>query len=512
MQQLNQSPSRASLVAALIAALATPSVWAMDSGSTGSDGAFNPTVNTDVQLPESGILNYTTVNIPAGVTVKFKKNTANTPVYILASGDVTIAGIIDVRGGHAKNSGTAGDGVLGDDGIPGEGGPGGYSGGRGGREDATLRPAIARGGAGLGPGGGPGGVTGPEGCSQPNEGYRPWSGIGGAYSANVYRAYATNCSSSNSVHSVAYGSSLLQPLVGGSGAGGGRGGTYYPGSGGGGGGGAILIATSTKLTLTGTVSATGGDGGVVAGDGAGGSGAGGSGGAIRLMATTLAGTTGKLYADGGCGYWGTSRECGTSGSGNQLGGAPGRIRVEGEVHNFTYTSSPAKVVENQPGPVFIGSAPTLRIASVGGQSVPANPTGTADLTFPASTSTAPVQITFETVNVPDGNTVRLRVVPAYGAVVEAITPGIASNAAQTSVTLPSGPSTLQATTTYTVVVAALGDEALSEKLSRLAQNERVEKVEVTVALQGGARAKLITGSGKAFELPYEALSAVGFKG
>ena len=56
------------------------------------------------------------------------------------------------------------------------------------------------------------------------------------------------------------------------------------------------------------------------------------------------------------------------------------------------------------------------------------------------------------------------------------------------------------------------DRALREQLSRLAQNETVEKVEVTVALQGGARATLITTSGKAFELPYETLAAVGFKG
>jgi len=89
------------------------------SGSTGADGDFAPTVNTQVVLPPSGILNYGTVNIPAGVTVTFKKNATNTPVVILASGNVTIAGSIGVSGGHATNSGAAGDGVLGDDGIPG---------------------------------------------------------------------------------------------------------------------------------------------------------------------------------------------------------------------------------------------------------------------------------------------------------------------------------------------------------------------------------------------------------
>lgn len=511
MQQLNKSPSRASLVAALLAALCAPSAWAFDSGSTGADGALNPTVNTEIQLPESGILNYTTVNIPSGVTVKFKRNTTNTPVYILASGDVTIAGTIDIRGQNAKHSGTAGDGVLGDDGLPGEGGPGGYDGGRGGREDAAQRAAIVNGGAGLGPGGGPGGVTGAQGCSQPDEGYQPWIGIGGAYSENSYRGYATSCSSSNRVHATSYGSSLLQPLVGGSGGGGGRGGTYYPGTGGGGGGGAILVAATGTLSLTGTINASGGDGGIATGDGVGGGGGGGSGGAIRLVATNLAGN-GKLYATEGCGYDGTTRRCGNDGEWHQRGGSPGRIRVEGEVHNFSYTTSPAQVIDNQTAAVFIPNAPTLRIDSVGGQAVPANPTGTADLTFPADTSSAPVQITFATTNVPDGNTVRLRVVPAYGATIEAISPGISAGAAAVSVTLPSGPSTLQATTTYTVVVAALGDEALSEKLSRMAQNERVEKIEVTVALAGAATAKLITASGRSIDLPYAELAAAGFNG
>jgi len=43
------------------------------SGSTGVDGAFNPTTNTELQMPANGIFNFTTVNIPAGVTVTFKK-------------------------------------------------------------------------------------------------------------------------------------------------------------------------------------------------------------------------------------------------------------------------------------------------------------------------------------------------------------------------------------------------------------------------------------------------------
>ena len=56
--------------------------FAFDSGSTGADGAFSPTVNTTLELPPSGVFNFTTVNVPAGVTVTFKKNATNTAMKI----------------------------------------------------------------------------------------------------------------------------------------------------------------------------------------------------------------------------------------------------------------------------------------------------------------------------------------------------------------------------------------------------------------------------------------------
>ena len=49
------------------------------SGSTGSLGALAPVSNTTVVLPSDGILHYTTVSIPTGVTVTFQRNAANTP-------------------------------------------------------------------------------------------------------------------------------------------------------------------------------------------------------------------------------------------------------------------------------------------------------------------------------------------------------------------------------------------------------------------------------------------------
>jgi len=71
------------------------------------------------------------------------------------------------------------------------------------------------------------------------------------------------------------------------------------------------------------------------------------------------------------------------------------------------------------------------------------------------------------------------------------------------VTLPPGPSILQAQTTFTVV-AALGDA-----LRSFAGNERVERLEVTASLGGGsAGVKLVTVSGKRFDAPAPALALI----
>lgn len=499
------------LAAALAACLAAPA-WAFDSGSTGADGALNPTVNTEIQVPPNGILNYTTINIPAGVTVKFTKNALNTPVYLLASGNVTIAGMVDIRGEDGRHSGAYGDGNLADDGIPGKGAVGGYDGGRGGREDAALTPAIVRGGAGLGPGGGVGGVEGPDGCS--DERYLKYAGFGAAYGTAGGAGFFIpgRCPSLSPLQPKAYGSALVQPLIGGSGGGGGRGGTNYAGSGGGGGGGALLIAASGSVTLAAgsSIDATGGDSGGALGTGAGGRGGGGSGGAIRLVATSITGT-GALLANGGCTNEGGSRrqQCLLSNS-DGYGGAAGRIRLEAEQLTYTGSSSPAYAA-GTPAPIFLASVPALRIASVAGTAVPPNPTGNADITLPANVAN-PVTVNFETTNVPTGNTVLLKVIPAYGNPVEALSPAIAGTAAagtaSVQVNLPQGPSVLQAATTYTVVVA------MGEALSRFAQNERVEKVQLIATLGGpdARQAKLITVSGKEYMVPVSVLQMVGFTG
>ncbi|MBI1763820.1 MAG: hypothetical protein HYR56_20540 [Acidobacteria bacterium] len=99
------------------------------SGSTGADGALDLTSGSrEVELPESGILNYTTINVPSGRSLTFKGNLKNTPVILLAQGNVTITGSISVS---ARNPNTGPT-------IP---GPGGFFGGAAGQN-------------GFGPGGG----------------------------------------------------------------------------------------------------------------------------------------------------------------------------------------------------------------------------------------------------------------------------------------------------------------------------------------------------------------------
>ncbi len=220
------------------------------SGSTGSAGPLIVTVNTNIVLPPNGILNYTTVNIAPNRTVTFMRNEANTPVYILATGNVTIAGPIILGRSNGNN-------VKG-----GEGGPGGFDGGSPG---SVSIPS----GAGYGPGSGRGGLNN-----------NTADGAGGG-------AFATAGGGGSTRKGASYGNALLIPMIGGSG-GGGTDGT--PGRGGAGGGGAILIASTTRIDLTADISAEGGGSVSSAQNG-------GSGGAVRLVAPVVAGG-GRIFVRG----------------------------------------------------------------------------------------------------------------------------------------------------------------------------------------------------------------------
>lgn len=339
-------------------------------------------------------------------------NTLNTPVVMLASGNVTIAGTVDVSGAHGTHTGTAGDGNLADDGVPGKGGPGGFDGGRGGATDAAQRPAVIRGGSGLGPGGGKGGIEGADGCTAGR--YYQYIGGGAGHAGNGQENNAVSWCSFNPPSAVgrAYGNALLQPLIGGSGGGGGRSGTNFSASGGGGGGGALLVAVSGTLSFTGVINADGGGSGYASGLNVGGIGGGGSGGAVRLVATTASGS-GTVRTVGACVNTAGIAGLGipskfvyfNASSGDNLsdpkfyncanyGASEGRVRIEAENITYTGRTYPAYTTST-PGPVFLSNVPSLRIASVAGSAVPAIPTGNADVVLPADVAN-PVTVNFET--------------------------------------------------------------------------------------------------------------------
>lgn len=95
----------------LLLALSLVCFGQFNSGSTGADGALDLSACTtticEVPLPESGILNYTTVNVPAGKTLVFKPNSRNTPVTILAQGNININGSINLNA-SGRNPGAGG--------------------------------------------------------------------------------------------------------------------------------------------------------------------------------------------------------------------------------------------------------------------------------------------------------------------------------------------------------------------------------------------------------------------
>lgn len=480
MKNLNTMKIRG-LVLAALACSGFNTAFAFTSGSTGSDGAFSPTVNTQLQLPSDGIFNFTTVNIPSGVTVTFQKNTTNTPVTFLASGDVTIAGNINVDGAPAPAVGAAGDGNIGDDGLPGIGGPGGFDGGRG-----SIAGSNAPGSSGIGPGGaGPAGDNGNINSV--------CGGAGGSYSTvGRFWSNQTNNICANRIGSATlgttYGSESLLPLIGGSGGSSGFSGSAFGGGGGGGGGGAILIAASGTVTISGTVRANGGEGGNTAGGSFGGSGGSGSGGAIRIIATTIAGN-GAVTANGG-------PDAGVASSSPSNGGAGGSGRIRFESDNITRTAVTTPAFDfKAPQEVFVAGLPALRITSVAGVAAPATPTGNADITLPQATAN-PVSVVFTTTGVPVGNTVTLSLTPASGSSVNVVSTalsGTVDNAtANVSVTLPSGPSILSASVSYTVT-ASIGNA-----LRNFAKGETVERI-VLAALPGGlSETTLITVTGKEY--------------
>jgi hypothetical protein len=212
----------------------------------------------DMSARPSGIWNFTSVFIPAGLEITFKKNAQNTPVTWLATQNVIINGTVFVDGKSLPQ------GFQDFSGRVAEGGPGGFDGGLPG---TSFRVAGSYNGqAGQGPGGGRGGASPAE-------------------------------HGTNAVFNGKYGNLELLPLIGGSGGGGGASTESGDGGYGGGGGGAILIASSLDIVINGAIYARGAGG--VYSSGYTSYGGQGSGGAVKLVADRVNGDGGVNADPGG---------------------------------------------------------------------------------------------------------------------------------------------------------------------------------------------------------------------
>jgi hypothetical protein len=432
------------------------------SGSTGADGAFSPTSSVELTLPPTGTYNFTTINIPAGVTVSFKtaRGSRSPAVTMLATGNVVVTGTLSLVGQSQGSGGNGGQGTQLSSNA-GVGGPGGFDGGTGG--------TAGTGGSGLGPGGGAGGIpASPPPPATPTIIAVPAGGAG-YLSAGAGTRGGTS-----------YGNTALMPLVGGSGGGGGAVPAFgVTGGGGGGGGGALLIASSATITLTGTINAAGGGGGAASFGAA--PGAGGSGGSVRLVASAITGS-GSINVAGGAGV---------------NAGSAGRIRIEAFTNTATInvSGSASGLSVAQPTSVAL-SGITLRIASVAGLPAPASPTGsysTPDLVLPAG-SPAPVTVALEATNIPLGTTIVVTATPQTEAAASVVsTPLAGSFAASTATaTVPisvTQPTVISASASFTLSAAG-GDAPV------IADGEPVERVRVGATLGGAASVTYLTASGR----------------
>lgn len=385
-----------------------------ESGSDGTDGAFNPAVSTEVDLglaaslcdcdgdsqiddpcrwncpspvPGRGVYDaeqwvivykYSTINVPSGVTVTFKNHPSNPPVVWLATGNVTISGIVDLNG----RMGSANTPIPTFT-VP---GPGGFEGGQAGHAGLAITNAnIPR---GFGPGSGPNG--------------------GGA-------AYGTP-----SGGGATYGTSEIQPLIGGSGGGG----QIQPNTeGGASGAGAILIASDTSISLASS--------GIVRANGAWPNGPG-SAGAIRLRADTITAQSGSAI------------------TANQMAnGGSGRIRMEAfSITNNASMGDAVLSVTSIPSVVFVSNPPQLRIVAMCGEAAPAEPAAGISSTELEINEGGPCTINIEARSIPLGTTVGVRVIPARGLIVTAtstplIDAGGGLRTATATLTMPPGLSEVQ---------------------------------------------------------------------
>ncbi len=334
---------------------AVTGTYDQDNTANSGKGVYDPT-------QWAVVFKYSSVAVDAGATVTFKNHPSRAPVFWLVTGNVNIAGTINLDGQDLQTSPQLS-----------EPGPGGFRGGT-----ASYLGSLL-GGAGFGPGGG----TQLNGPATNN-----YSGNGGSFGTVADPVVGS------------YGNPSLVPLIGGSG---GAARSVFGGNqkGAGAGGGAILIASAGSVTVGGSIHANGG-----AGTNEYYNSGGGSGGGIRIICDTLTGGGVLSAAGGGGGY---------------LGGT-GRIRLERVTNSSTLQIAPdPSVVPLNTGDTALvippTGSPTVRVVSVGGAVAPADPragfgSAGADITLPETSST---QVVIETTNVEQASQVSVRITPRSNA-------------------------------------------------------------------------------------------------
>jgi hypothetical protein len=245
--------------------------------------------------PQLGVIRVHDFTITAGSRLLL---TGNAAAVFLASGRITIDGVLDAAGRGASA------------------GPGGWGGG-------------TRGAAGLGPGGGSGGLSN---VGDDSGGAGGGSGASGGTGAKGGAADAVTGGAGAPDRS-------LEPLFGGAGGGGGSG----DGNPGGGGGGAVQLSAAVSASVAGRILVGGGGGG--AGTfpflGNAGAGSGGGGGGAVLIEAPAVSVTGVIAAGGG---GGGGAACWTSGD-----GSPGEDAVEHEDGTAAQGGAPGCSGEGQGG-------------------------------------------------------------------------------------------------------------------------------------------------------------------
>lgn len=378
------------------------------SGSNGSDGAYNPTQSGDFDPVALGldtdgdnVFHFTTINIPSGVNIRLRawKMRRPGPVYFLATGNVTIAGTLDLSG----EDGSEGSSDLLARRLT-QPGPGGYPGGPGNRPGDTTR----------------------------NRGFGPGSASHPCAPVHANPTLLNGPQQGCSQTPAAYGNLYLLPLIGGSGGAGAPSSGSSTGGNGGAGGGAIRISSSTSIVVNGSILARGGSVGtgccvcglnLMAG----------TGGSIHLQSPTLS-IAGTVSSQGG----NFATPCGSTGF------SYGRLRFD----STNYSAANASIFPTPlMGPLVSLGVPTpgpvLRFVSVGGVNAPAFPTGSfgvPDITV-NSTSAIPVQIGAS--GIPLGTTLTL-FVTSDGTVAEQtvttspLAGSLSSSTATANITLPQG--------------------------------------------------------------------------